>query len=90
MNRNRKNVVRLTESKLRNMIKESVKDVLSEMDADKYNAALKLHPKLMSQVDPRTFANRAKGVNTFGQPRNDDRKTMQKGAINAWNKQRKF
>ena len=30
MNKNRKNVVRLTESKLRNMIKESVKQVLRE------------------------------------------------------------
>ena len=30
MNRNRKNVVRLSESKLRNMIKESVKSVLHE------------------------------------------------------------
>ena len=32
MNRNRKNVIRLTESKLRNMIKESVKQVLKEND----------------------------------------------------------
>ena len=30
MNRNNKNVVRLTESKLRNMIKESVTDILKE------------------------------------------------------------
>lgn len=32
MNRNSKNVIRLTESKLRNMIKESVKQVLQEND----------------------------------------------------------
>ena len=32
MNRNRKNVVRLTESILRNMIKESVKSIINEWE----------------------------------------------------------
>ena len=34
MNRNRKNVVRLTESKLRNMIKESIKSILKESEGN--------------------------------------------------------
>ena len=88
-NRNMRNkkVVRLTESQLHNIIAESVSQILMEMDKNKYDAARNLHPNLMKKVDPRTFADRAKGVNAFGRQRNDDKRTMQQGGIHAWNNQ---
>ena len=77
---------RLTEGRLRDMIKESVRTALNEMDDFDYGDALKQHPNLMSKVDPRTFANRTRGVNAQGKPRRDDRDTMQHAAVSAWNR----
>ena len=81
-----KKLIRLTESDLHRIVRESVNRVLNEMDYDSREKAMKQHPSLMDKVDPRTFANRARGVNAQGRPRNDDQYTMQSSAVDAWNK----
>ena len=86
-NRNmNKKLIRLTESDLHRIVKESVNKVLNEMDYDSHERAMKQHPSLMDKVDPRTFANRARGVNAQGRPRNDSQYLMQSSAADAWNK----
>lgn len=83
----RNNAVKLTESQLREMINAAVNEALNEMDANDYKYAMANHPQLVGKVDPRTFSDRAKGINAFGKQRNDDKKTMQQGGINSWNSQ---
>lgn len=81
----RNNAVKLTESLLREMINVAVNKALNEMDYDDYNKAKQQHPNLMSKVDPRTFANRERGVNAQGKTRNDDQAVMKDAAVDAWN-----
>ena len=84
-NVNENRTVRMTESQLRGMINKAVNEALEEMDYKDYKTAQQQHPGLMNKVDPRTFANRERGVNAQGNPRNDDRNVMQNAAKSAWN-----
>lgn len=79
---------RLTESRLRAMIQESVTKILSEMTADEYKEAMQKHPGLMKKVDPLTYTNRYNyGKNAQGRKRNYDPETMRKASIDAFNRQ---
>lgn len=57
------------------------------MDADVHKKAMDTprYRRMMDKVDPRTFAARARGVDNYGRNRNDDKKTMKKAAIDAFN-----
>lgn len=81
-----KKIVRLTESVLKQMIVEAVQGTLMEVwDYESLKQAKRQHPALMNKIDPRTYANRARGVNAQGRPRNDDRIVMRDNARYRWN-----
>ena len=85
-----KKVVRLTESQLHNIIAESVNQILNEMTLGDYNG-LRLfgrHEKLLNKVDPRTYADRIDGINSFGRLwNNNDVNAMLSGAEDSFDYQ---
>lgn len=82
-NMNNKKVVRLTESQLHNIIAESVSQILEAWDGEKIERAKQRFSNF--DIDPRHMAARARGVNSYGKARPNEKYFTQQMARDKWN-----